>query len=51
VATIGKRRVQVDRNRHRDHKTKTRQPFPNAPRSITTRTAAAQITICAPTAA
>src|SRR5262249_48880046 len=31
LATIGKHRVQVDRNRHRDHKTKTRQPFPNAP--------------------
>jgi hypothetical protein len=52
ITAIGKRRVQVDRNRHRDHKTKTRQPFPNAPRSITTRTATAQITICgAPTAA
>jgi Insertion element 4 transposase N-terminal len=46
LATIGKHRVQVDRNRHRDHKTKTRQPFPNAPRSITTRTATAQINIC-----
>jgi hypothetical protein len=52
VAGIGTRRVQVDRNRHRDHKTKTRQPFPNAPRTITTRTAPAQISICgAPTAA
>jgi hypothetical protein len=52
LTAIGKRRVQTDRNRHRDHKTKTRQPFPNAPRTITTRTATAHITICGtPTAA
>jgi hypothetical protein len=51
LATIGKHRVKVDRNRHRDHKTKTRQPFPNAPRTITTRTATAKITICGAPAA
>ena len=51
IAAIGKRRVQVDRNRHRDHKTKARQAFPNAPRGLPTRTATAQISICGPLAA
>ena len=50
ITAIGKRRVQVDRNRHRDHKTKARQAFPSAPRDLPTRTAAAQISICGPVA-
>jgi hypothetical protein len=51
IAAIGKRRVQAGRSRHRDHTTKARQGFPNAPRGITTRTAVAEISICAPAAA
>jgi hypothetical protein len=51
LQALGKRRVQIDRNRHRDRKTKARQGFPNAPRGITTRTAIAEIGICAPLAA
>jgi hypothetical protein len=47
----GKCRVTVDRDRHRDHKTKARQAFPNASRAITTRTATARISICGPLAA
>jgi hypothetical protein len=48
---LGKRRVSIDRNRHRDHKTKTRQPFPAAGRGTTTRTAPARITVCGPVTA
>ncbi len=48
---LGKRRIVTDRNRHRDRKTKTRQPFPAAGRAITTRTAPAQVSVCAPAAA
>ena len=48
---LGKRRVVTGRNRHRDRKTKTRQPFPAAGRGVTTRTAAAQVSVCAPAAA
>jgi hypothetical protein len=48
---IGRSRITIDRNRHRDHKTKGRQAFPNAPRAITTRTAIAQVSICGPLAA
>jgi hypothetical protein len=43
---LGRRRVTVDRDRHRDHKTKARQAFPAAGRSTPTRTAPAKITIC-----
>jgi hypothetical protein len=43
---LGRRRVSIDRGRHRDHKTKARQAFPAAGRSIITRTAPASITIC-----
>ena len=46
LTTIGKARVQTDRNRHRDRKVKTRQPFPNAPRDISTVTAPAQLHLC-----
>jgi hypothetical protein len=48
---LGKRRIVTGRNRHRDRKTKTRQPFPAAGRGVTTRTAAAQVSVCAPVAA
>ena len=48
---LGRRRFTIDRDRHRDHKTKARQPFPAAARDITTRKAAATITICGPLAA
>ena len=48
---LGRRRVVIDRDRHRDHKTKARQPFPAAGREIATRTAPAKITVCGPLAA
>ena len=48
---LGRRRVTVDRGRHRDHKTKARQAFPAAGRGITTRTAPARVLICGPLAA
>ena len=48
---LGRRRVSIDRDRHRDHKTKARQAFPAAGRGTTTRTAPAKITICGPIAA
>jgi Insertion element 4 transposase N-terminal/Transposase DDE domain len=48
---IATARVTTDRHRHRDHKTKTRQPFPHAPRSITTRTTPAVVHVCGATAA
>jgi hypothetical protein len=51
IAVVGSRRVSIDRNRHRDHKTKARQGCPGAPRSMPTRTAEAQISICGPLAA
>ena len=38
---LGRRRVTIDRDRHRDHKTKARQAFPAAGRGITTRKAPA----------
>lgn len=51
LAVVATARVTTDRNRHRDHKTKSRQPFPHAPRGITTRTAPAHIHLCGTTAA
>jgi hypothetical protein len=48
IDRIGRCRISVDRHRHRDHKTKARQGFPNAPRNLPTRTAAAQIAVCGP---
>ena len=51
LAVIATARVTTDRNRHRDHKIKTRQPFPHAPRRITTRTAPAHVHVCGTTAA
>ena len=51
LCDLGRRRVTIDRNRHRDHKTKARQAFPAAGRGITTRRAPAKITVCGPIAA
>lgn len=51
LAVIATARITTDRNRHRDHKIKTRQPFPHAPRGITTRTAPAHLHVCGTTAA
>jgi len=48
---LGRRRVTIDRDRHRDHKTKARQAFPAAGRGTPTRTAPAKITVCGPLAA
>jgi hypothetical protein len=46
LAVIATARVTTDRHRHRDHKIKSRQPFPHAPRGITTRTAPAHLHVC-----
>lgn len=43
---LARRRVLVDRHRHRARKTKTRQGFPTAGPRLATRTAPAQISIC-----
>jgi hypothetical protein len=51
LAVIGTARVTTDRHRHRDHKIKSRQAFPHAPRGITTRTAPAVVHVCGTTAA
>jgi hypothetical protein len=51
LRALGKRRVVIDRGRHRDRKTKTRQAFPGAGHAITTRTATARIAIWRPAAA
>jgi hypothetical protein len=48
---LGRRRVTIDRDRHRDHKTKARQAFPAAGRGTPTRKAPAKITVCGPIAA
>jgi hypothetical protein len=47
LADLGRRRHTVDRDRHRDHKTKARQPFPAADSKITTRTAPARVRLAA----
>jgi Transposase DDE domain len=46
LALIATARVTTDRHRHRDHRIKTRQAFPHAPRGITTRTAPAHVHLC-----
>jgi hypothetical protein len=48
VAGLARRRVQVDRHRHRDRKTKARPGFPPGGPRLATRTAPAQISICQP---
>jgi hypothetical protein len=51
LAELARRRVVIDRNRHRERKTKARLGFPTAGPHLPTRTAPAQITICNPLAA
>lgn len=46
LAVIAAARVSTDRHRHRDHKIKSRQPFPHAPRGITTHTTPAHVHVC-----
>jgi hypothetical protein len=46
LTELARRRVLVDRHRHRDRKTKTRQGFPTAGPRLATRTAPAEISIC-----
>lgn len=48
VAGLARRRVQVDRCRHRDRKTKARPGFPPGGPRLATRTAPAQISVCQP---
>jgi Transposase DDE domain len=48
---IATARITTDRNRHRDHKIKSRQAFTHAPRGITTRTTPALVHICGTAAA
>jgi hypothetical protein len=48
VAGLATRRVQVDRCRHRDRKTKARPGFPAGGPRLATRTAPAQISLCQP---
>ena len=51
LARLARRRVQVDRHRHRDRKTKARPGFPPGGPHLATRTAPAEITVCQPLAA
>jgi hypothetical protein len=51
LAGLARRRVQVDRCRHRDRKTKARLGFPPGGPRLATRTAPAQISVCQPPAA
>jgi hypothetical protein len=48
LAGLARRRVQVDRHRHRDRKTKARPGFPAGGPRLATRTAPAEIGICQP---
>jgi hypothetical protein len=48
LAGLARRRVQVDRHRHRDRKTKARPGFPAGGPCLATRTAPAQISTCQP---
>ena len=51
LAGLGKHRIVIDRDRHRDRKTKARQAFPATGRGTPTRKAPATITVCGPIAA
>jgi hypothetical protein len=51
LAILARRRVDTDRNRHRDRKTKARPGFPPGGPRLPTTTAAAQISLCGPLAA
>jgi hypothetical protein len=46
LAGLARRRVQVDRSRHRDRKTKARPGFPHGGPRLVTRIAPAEISIC-----
>ena len=46
LAGLARRRVVIDRDRHRDRKTKARPRFPHAKSRLPTRIAPAQIGIC-----
>jgi len=48
LARLARRRIQVDRHRHRDRKTKARPGFPAGGPRLITRTAPAQISVCQP---
>ncbi len=48
LVSLARRRVQVDRHRHRDRKTKARPGFPAGGPRLVTRTAPAQISVCQP---
>jgi hypothetical protein len=51
LAGLARRRVDTDRSRHRDRKTKARPGFPPGGPHLPTRTAPAQISVCGPLAA
>ena len=51
LAGLARRRIDVDRSRHRDRTTKARTGFPPGGPHLATRTATAQISICGPIAA
>jgi hypothetical protein len=51
TAAVSRCRITVDRDRHRDRKTKSACGFPAAPRHITTRIAPATVTVCGTAAA
>jgi hypothetical protein len=51
LAGLARRRVQVDRHRHRDRKTKARLGFPPGGPRLATRTAPTEISVCQPLAA
>ena len=51
LASLARRRVSVDRHRHRDRKTKARLGFPTGGPRIPALTATAQISVCQPIAA
>ena len=51
LAGLARRRIVIDRDRHRDRKTKARLSFPHAGPRLATRTAPVQISICQPLAA
>jgi hypothetical protein len=51
LAGLARCRITVDRNRHRDRKTKARPGFPAGGPRLATRTAVADISVCGPLAA
>ena len=51
LAGLARRRVDADRGRHRERKTKARLGFPAGGPHLATTTATAQISVCGPIAA